>query len=113
MKPNIKSGYFKFSLVFVLLFFVQSLIESRVIVSAIKNNKPTGSIEIVYWLGLLWLAVASVLYYKATTYRQSFSRQLLIFIIAPFVLAPIAGLIYFAIVVLPTYSLISQSGFSH
>jgi hypothetical protein len=113
VKPNTKSPFFKLSLVFVVIFFVQDYFAGKLIVHAIKENKSTGPVALVYWLGLLWLSIAATLYYKTTRFRQSGMRQLLVFIIAPFVFAPLAALVYVALALLPTYGLVNNNGFSN
>lgn len=105
--------FFKLSLLFTLFFIVQSFIEGRLVVNAVKNNKSVHAVAITYWLGLLWISIAATLYYKATRYKQSWLRQLAVFIISPIIFAPLAAIIYVALVLLPSYSLINTSGFSH
>ena len=113
MKSNTKSPFFKLSLLFAALFFVQSYIEERLVVQAIKANKSTSSVGLVYWLGLLWLSIAATLYYKTTHFKQTRIRQFSVFILAPFVFAPLVAIVYVILVLLPTYSLVSNNGFSH
>ncbi len=112
MKPNIKSPYFKLSLLFVVLFLVQSFIEGRIIMHAIKDNKSTNSVSLLYWLGLVWLSVAATFYYKTTRFKQSGTRLLIVFIAALIVFAPLAAIIYTVLVLLPSYSLVNNNGFS-
>ena len=113
MKPNTKSIYFKLSILFTLFFIIQSYVEGRLVYNVVKYNKHISSVALAYWLGLLWLALASLMYYKATKNKQTWERQLLIFVMAPFIFAPLAGLIYVTLVILPSYGLINNSGFSH
>jgi phosphatidylserine synthase len=105
VKPNTKSPFFKLSLVFVALFFVQTYIEGKLLVHDIKSSEATNSdsAALVYWLGLVWLAIAATLYYKTTRFKQTRMRQFLVFITAPFVFAPLAAIVYVILVLLPAY----------
>ena len=112
VKPNRKSIYFKLSLIFPLIFIVQTFIESRIVSRDVKDGKSSTSIELVYWLGILWVSLAVLMYYKSTSKRQAWSRYLLVFILSLWCIAPIAGIIYVAIVLTPIYSLAGSGAIS-
>jgi hypothetical protein len=107
MKPNTKSMFFKLSLLCLVLFVSQTVL-SRIYVGRIVQEDKSSSLHLVslfYWLGVLWVALAVVLYYKTTRFKQSFVRQALVFVLSPIALSPIIGVVYVVIVLLPIYNL--------
>lgn len=113
MKPNTKSIFFKFSLVCFIAFFVQLFIVSGYVQRIVNTDQSTSLVGPLYWVGLLWIALGSTFYYKTTRYRQTPVKQLLVFALSPIVFAPLIGIAYVMIVLLPLYGQVSQSGFTH
>lgn len=113
MKPNTKSIFFKFSLACFVVFFVQLFIVRVYVQRVVNSNQSTSLVGPLYWLGLLWIGLGSTFYYKTTKYRQTPLKQLLVFVLSPIVFAPLIGVTYVIIVLLPLYGQVSQSGFTH
>jgi hypothetical protein len=111
MKPNTKSIFFKLSILCLILFVLQLFITRQLALNAVKGSRSTSLIAPLYWLGIFWVSLGSAFYYKTTKYKQTFVRQLLVFILTPIALAPFIGIIYVIVVLLPLYGQISQSGF--
>jgi len=113
MKPNTKSIFFKFSIVCFVAYFLQLFIVRGYVQHIVNANQSKSLVGPLYWLGLLWIGLGSTFYYQTTKYRQTPIRRLLVFVLSPIVFAPLIGITYVIIVLLPLYGQVSQSGFTH
>jgi len=105
MKPNTKSIFFKLSLACVIAFFVQMFILRGYVLHILNTNQSTSLLCALYLLGILWISIGSTFYYKSTKYDQKPLKQILVFVLSPFVFAPIIAFLYVIIVLLPLYAL--------
>jgi hypothetical protein len=108
MKPNIKSKYFKLSLV-VFFCYLASLLYARFyVINAIKTNSDTSLVIYLFILGLVFMYAGTILWYASSHPHAKRSRQLLLAFIAPFALIPILAIMYVVVVLLPIYSLATR-----
>lgn len=110
MKPDTKSKYFKLSLFcfaahFIHLFVLQYQVRNVILHNIDGENLPT----LYYYLPYIWVAIAGLLFFKATKKKQSLQNQIMAFILTPLILSPILGIIYVIIVLLPIYEIAGQS----
>lgn len=113
MKPDTSTTSFKLSL---LCFgaFIAQLVATRIYVQhVVASNQSSTLVGPIYWLGVLWVSLGSMFYYRATKNKQTPQRHLLVFILSPLMFAPLIGLLYAVVVLLPLYSLAGQSSFSN
>ena len=113
MKPNTKSIYFKLSIVFLLAFFIHlfilaGFIRHYVASSSSSTNHYSG---FLIFVPVTWVSLSGLSFYKSTNSKQTPIRQLVAFLLSPVVLAPILGIIYTIVVLLPLYSLVNKGGF--
>jgi ABC-type enterochelin transport system permease subunit len=105
MKPNTKLLSFKISLLFFVLFFVQLIVTRIYVMHVVLNDQSTAFVGPLYWLGLVWISLGSLFYYKSTRYKQNLLRQLLVFVVSPILFIPLIGIAYVIVVLLPLYNI--------
>jgi len=77
----------------------------------IKESGKNTYIIPAYILGIFWISLGSLFYYKTTRFKQTFLNQTLVFIFSPIIFSPVIAITYTIIVILPIYSLASKPGF--
>ena len=110
MKPNTKSAYFKLSIVCFVAFLIQIVFLRGYAQDVVENgNKSEAVIQITFWLGVLWVSLGSLFWFKSTKHIQTLQNQILVFVLSPIVFSPIIGGLYVTIVLLPLYDLVGEN----
>jgi len=99
MKPNTKSTYFKLSVACFVAFLVQIVFLRGYALDVVENgDKSETMIQFIYWLGVLWISLGSLFWFKSTKNKQTLLNQFLVFVLSPIVFSPIIGGLYVTIV---------------
>jgi hypothetical protein len=107
MKPNTKSGSFKLSLVAAALYVLHLIILRSQVTESVANGNNLPSLY--FYLPYLWVSFAGLLFFMATNKKQTVRNRILAFVLTPFILSPILGILYVTVVLLPIYSLVGNS----
>jgi hypothetical protein len=108
MKINIKSKYFQFSLVSVILYIASLVITGNLIKNAVMLDHSTSPFIIISWIALIWISLAGMFLYKSTNAPQSSLWSAIVFFLTPIVFSPILAVFYVQIVLSPMHNLASQ-----
>jgi hypothetical protein len=113
MKPDTHSRYFKYSMLCLAAFFIHLFILGRLVKHYTLSNDSSahGYSAILLFAPLIWIGLGGLFNYKATALKQTATRQVLAFVLAPFALIFFEIICYVLIVLLPLYGVVSNKGF--
>lgn len=110
MKPNTKSIFFKLSIVCFVAFIIQLIFMQGYARGVVEGGDTSASlIQPIYWLGVFWVSLGSLCWFKSTKNKQTLLNQVLVFVLSPIALSPVIIGLYIAVVLLPLYSLVGEN----